>query len=108
MISTIHISRPDEALHLSPAVNSPLRPPRLTVPSQNKQEEPCIQKEKEGSFHYAPSLWFQQLICTRRASLGLFSGLLCGQTSGLAVIALWVKAQIDHTGLVVVRPNTSQ
>ena len=76
--------------------------------SENKQREPCILLEEEGFFHYAPTLWFQQLISTRQASLGLFSGLLCGQTSGLAVIALWVKAEIDHTGLVVVQTDTSQ
>lgn len=42
--STVHISRPYEALevHPSPAVNNPSWPPPLTVPSQNKQGEPCV------------------------------------------------------------------
>lgn len=76
----------------------------LPLLTENKHREPCILLQQERSFHYAPSLWFQQLISSRRASPGPVSGCLCG----LAVIALWVKAQLDHTGLAVVQPITGQ
>ncbi len=63
-----------------------------SLSQKTSRGEPCILLELEGFLHYAPTSWFQQLISTHQSSLGLFSGLLCGQTSGLAVIALWVKA----------------
>lgn len=83
--SKIHISRPDEALraHLSPAVNSLSRSPPggPLVLTENKQRGACVLVEwGRRGVHYSPSSWFLQLISTHcRASLGLFSALLCGQ-----------------------------
>lgn len=56
--STIHISRPDEALrvHLSPAVSNLSWPPPLTVPSQNKLGEPYDLLERDGFFSLCTQL----------------------------------------------------
>lgn len=52
VISTIHISRPDEAsrVHLSPAVNSRSSPPPLTVPSHRKQAKGTLHPTGGGGF----------------------------------------------------------
>lgn len=111
VISTIHISTPDEAsrVHLSPAVNSSSSPPPLTAPSHRKQAKEALNPTGIAGFlSLSTQLVISAINLLRQASLRSFSGSLCGQTSGLAVIALWVKAERDHTGLVVGQPNTSQ